>query len=110
MSKKRYRLLHIPTLQYVVDSKKWLIGASDTDTFDVSKINIVRKPYLDSIEKSGVVEFKTKKSIKEYMALFKQYYHYEKGGLVLVGPDYINKDTYIEFIEHEFMIVEEDYV
>lgn len=104
MSKKRYRLLHIPTAKYVVDSKKWLIGSSDTSRFDVSKINIVMNPYLDIKEKSGVVEFKTKKSIKEYMALFKKYYQYEKGGLVLVGPDYINEDRYIEFIESEFMI------
>ena len=105
MSKKKFKLLHIPTLEYVVDSKKWLNYLDGTIEFDLSKIII--KDYIDDQEKSGVILFTTKKSIRQYLSYFKQYYKYSQGGLVLVGSKddgYDDVSRYKDFNEHEFMI------
>ena len=81
-----YRLLHIPTLTYVLDSKSWISILNVHKTIDIKKITISKS--LGS-KNCGIIQFSNKKTIDSYFNLFNVYMIYDDGSgmIFLVGAD-----------------------
>lgn len=84
-----YRILHIPTLKYVVDYKKWLDALDIHKTLNLKKITITK---TSGCNRYGVIKFHNKETLEAYFKLFSEYEIYEDGsGLVFL--DCADKDT-----------------